>query len=284
MSQLKNKNPHTNPKREDTKQPISNINWTKFIDCFQRFRKHELIIKSIKFLYFGLNFTAPYIFQTPKPWVFIIAGGLIYYISIIGFHFIEKKKFLLKPTRIIALVTVTLIISIVYFSIRMVYPPIPPKPFNPCDNPTTLHDHFECDFGSPVGINIWKHVNFLDKNDTIGVPYESQLYQDFSAQSCFLGLYIPNTPFVYDVCEYLSHYCDSIITELKNTPLKFELSKPNEKPIPLKNLKFSGAVYIYHETSMLSDEIDSLNILFKNNHVTPQFRSNTYIIAPNYNK
>ncbi len=216
----------------------------------------------------------------PDTHVYIIVALMVFFLLTIA-HFISKQ-FKRKVIKISAYVIALVFCLFIHTVIQKDSLSNVARRCGPCDNPVTLHDHFECDFTSPLGISIWSHVNFFALKDTIGVPYESLLYQDFNAQSCFLGLYIPETPLVYGVCEYLSHYCDSILAELRTSALDLGLHKPGEKTIYVKNLKFSRAVYIYHETPMETDQTDSLITLYKANDINPEFHSNDYFVSPDY--
>lgn len=144
----------------------------------------------------------------------------------------------------------------------------------------TLEDYFKSDFpnGFKIAINGIMTVN----NDTLNT--QSQLHADFDAQSCFISYYLPKTPQTFAICCFISKNCDSLVHKLQFEEVVVESHdyyNPTDKPTELKNLQFSRRVFIYHETTLLGSEIDSLVQIFKEQNLFPQFRSIEYVLSQN---
>ena len=56
---------------------------------------------------------------------------------------------------------------------------------------------------------------------------------------------------------------------------------PGERAERYDELTFSGRVYIYHETNLLPDRIDTLLEIYHKNGLSPQFRSRDYEMIRN---
>ena len=123
-------------------------------------------------------------------------------------------------------------------------------------------------------------LKFVSK-DKEPINFEVQIYADFDAQSIFLGFYIPQSPHTYTLCEYLSKDYKNILAGLQTKQFEMESLSPGDRPVELKDLKFSGRIFVYHEYPLFASQIDQLIALYKSNNLSPQFRGVDYVLSRN---
>jgi hypothetical protein len=148
----------------------------------------------------------------------------------------------------------------------------------------TLNDYFKSDFSNIFKINQPRFATIQNtKNkEKITIDFESQLYCNFDAQTVFLGFYIPSSPLTYELCIFLAQEYKNILVKLQTKSLEIESSYPGDKhSTELKNLNFSGRIFIYHESPLFSSKIEKLTALYKSNNLSPQFRDITYVHTRN---
>jgi len=142
--------------------------------------------------------------------------------------------------------------------------------------PTTLHDFFKTDFNNLLKAS--QSLKFVSKYKE-PINFEAQIYADFDAQSIFLGFYIPQSPDTYNICEFLSKNYKNILVELQTKQVAVEARSPGDRPVELKDLKFSGRIFVYHEYPLFASQIDQLIALYKSNNLSPQFRGVDYVLS-----
>lgn len=107
------------------------------------------------------------------------------------------------------------------------------------------------------------------------VNFTAQVYKDLEAQSMFLGIYIPASPFTFSACLGIAHDYEKILKEAENAVIIY--TRPGEHvPNTSRNLKFSGRIYIYHEQELSVREIADLVDIFKSRNLSVQFRGMSY--------
>lgn len=143
--------------------------------------------------------------------------------------------------------------------------------------PETLHDFFKTDFNNLLKASQSFKLVLKDK-DKESINFEAQIYADFDSQSIFLGFYIPQSSHTYKICEALRDY-KNILAELQTKQVAVEARSQGDRPVELKDLKFSGRVFVYHEYPLFASQIDELTALYKSNNLFPQFRGVDYVYA-----
>jgi hypothetical protein len=105
-------------------------------------------------------------------------------------------------------------------------------------------------------------------------------YEDFASQTVFVGFYIPVTPCTYALCAHLAgNY--HIALELTKTPGRMEVSMTGLQPVNSSELKFSGRVFIYHESPLFEEQKRELFALYKSKGLAVQFRDWKYAAEKN---
>jgi len=164
-----------------------------------------------------------------------------------------------------------------------------PKPEQPKAPPEekvkNLQDYFKEDFNERYGGVGQDHVITLHdtrtKSDvTATVGY--RLIPDYDAHVFFLDFYVPPTPNAYDFCEYLLSDIPGAIPVLQTKLVKnIERQVAGERGVELKDLKFSGRVFIYHESPLLTSDQDSLRAIYKKKKMELQMRGPDYLFYRN---
>lgn len=140
----------------------------------------------------------------------------------------------------------------------------------------TLLDLFKNDFNNLLRGG----QDFTLSNKDIGqITIKSQAYLDFTSQTIFIGFYIPNTPHTYTICVYLSNNYNKALDITKN--IMAEETSTGLQPVNTNELKFSGRVFLYHETPLLEEQRRELFALYKSKGLAPQFRDYQYVLEIN---
>ncbi len=153
-----------------------------------------------------------------------------------------------------------------------------PSFFFTSKKPKTLLDLFKNDFSALIKFG----EDLAVTNTKIGqITIKSQVYLDFPSQAIFIGFYIPNTPHTYAVCVSLSDHYNKAL-DLKKR-IMAEASATGLQPVNTSELKFSGRVFIYHETPLFEQERRELFALYQSKGLAPQFRDYHYVADVNKN-
>lgn len=164
-------------------------------------------------------------------------------------------------------------------------PQPPPKPTEPADmaKVTTLYDMFRADCSKThmFGKRYLAHETG---------PYEIEYIVccDFETKTTYLSLFLPKSDLTFAACKFLSKgYKEILDQELKILMHGMVYQPPGERDERYDELKFSGRIYIYHETYLLPERIDVLVKEYGKKGLSPQFRGRDYEIirnSPLYNK
>ncbi len=140
----------------------------------------------------------------------------------------------------------------------------------------TLLDLFKNDFNNLLRAG--QDLNLTNK-DIGQITIKSQTYLDFTSQTIFIGFYIPDTPQTYAICVYLSNNYKTALDLTKKVMV--EQSATGMQPVNTSELKFSGRVFLYHETPLLEEQRRELFSLYKSKGLAPQFRDYQYVADVN---
>lgn len=133
-----------------------------------------------------------------------------------------------------------------------------------------VHESFKTDSSHTLRVSK-SMFTITDTNKKI----EAQLHMDFNGGSTFISLYIPSSPKTYEICkEMINHY--NTILEMQNNSVEVESHLPGERPIEMKDLKFSGRVFIYHEYPIFESKLNDLISFYKNKSLQLQCRGAEY--------
>jgi len=111
-----------------------------------------------------------------------------------------------------------------------------------------------------------------DKGEKIN--FKTKEYFDFEAQSKFIGFYIPSSPNTFDILVNLPNLYQRFSSKDK---VMVEMSAPGVQPVNIRELKFSGTVFIYHEYPILEAQKRELYSLYEKHGLAPQFRGSDYL-------
>lgn len=135
---------------------------------------------------------------------------------------------------------------------------------------TPLHRLFKTDFSHTLKIS-QPMFEIKDTNKKV----EAQLHADFDGNSIFISLYIPSSPKTYQICEEMINHYDKVL-EWKSKAVEIQTHWPGERPMELKDLRFTGRILIYHEYPIFESKLASLITLYKSKNLQPQFRGPDY--------
>ena len=87
----------------------------------------------------------------------------------------------------------------------------------------------------------------------------------------------------YNAIKIMAKEIDKIMSGERNNKLFESIfsQMPGEKAENLKDLVFTGRVYIYHETYLLPERIEELTKAYEMENLSPYFRSKDYVIMKN---
>lgn len=132
-----------------------------------------------------------------------------------------------------------------------------------------VHESFKTD--SSHTLRASKSFTITGTNKKI----ETQLHMDFNSGSIFISLYIPSSPKTYEICKEMINHYDTIL-EMQNDTVEVQSHLPGERPIEMKDLKFSRRVFIYHEYPIFESKLNDLISLYKSKNLQLQCRSTEY--------
>lgn len=143
----------------------------------------------------------------------------------------------------------------------------------------TLHELFLGDFKKTRLLGEY-HLNTKQK-DIYTIEYI--IWCDFDTKTKYLSIFLPKSDkYTFDACQFLiPRYQEIINGNIKSLMKGMIYHAPGEKEESYDELKFSGRLYIYHETRLLSSQIDSLTEDYKKHGLSPQFRGRDYLIMKN---
>ncbi len=137
----------------------------------------------------------------------------------------------------------------------------------------SLHDYYRTDFDR-YEQRASGAMTITDSEPKF--PVEYSLVYDLHAQSKFVVYYIQKTEMIYAVCDYLSQHTADV---LKNAPQfkVVEKGTGDSGTISTEATKFSGRIFVYHETFMDAPQTVSLTKLYESRGASVIFRSIDYL-------
>jgi hypothetical protein len=142
----------------------------------------------------------------------------------------------------------------------------------------TLHDLFLADFDKTKMLGEYHLTN----KDKVVYTVEYIILCDFDSKTKYLSIYLPKSDYTFTACQFLlTKYDDILDGNIRSLMEGMAVQFPGESPETFDELKFSGRIYLYHETYLLPDRIDSLKKEYENKKLFPQFRGRDYLIMRN---
>jgi hypothetical protein len=158
--------------------------------------------------------------------------------------------------------------------IRWIYKnkPIPP-PTSTIPKPVTLEELFETDFSNLFKFSATVTVHSLDGKFTLQVPFK--VYADFAGKSKFIGFFLQPSPYTYEFCETLAWAPQKSFDDIEHK-VSFDGSAFGQQT-SLKDLTFSGRVFIYHYDFLSPEQVVALRAIYKQEKLSAQFLGMDYL-------
>ncbi len=142
----------------------------------------------------------------------------------------------------------------------------------------SLHDLFLNDFNKTHMIGDYH----LTKNDKVVYSVKYNIWGDFESKTLFFSIFLPESDYTFEACRFLIPIYREILNGDIRSLMKAMIHQtPGSKPESWDELSFSGRIYLYHETHLLPDRIDTLTEEYNNSDLHPQFRGRDYLIMKN---
>lgn len=154
----------------------------------------------------------------------------------------------------------------------------PSTPLETQERPKTLRDYFLSDFPHTFKLQEAQLISSTKHGEN--VQLDTRLYWDFDAKAMFLSFYIPSTPSTIKVCEYIAREGYKHALNLMSQ-VDAESKIAGDRAVHTSELKFTGSVFVYHESPLFESDKDKIIPLFKTNGVSPQFRGSDYAYLRN---
>lgn len=152
---------------------------------------------------------------------------------------------------------------------------------NKKNKPTTLYELFKIDFPNYFSIKKAIQLIPIGKPDHEGkqeYQIEAKLYCDFLSLTKFVSFYIPfySHTDTMPILNYIAVRHLEIIAQLHKDIIA-EFGMYNDRRSEINDLKFTGRIYIYHDTYLSANSIDELRSLYNQNGINPIFRGSDYL-------
>lgn len=142
----------------------------------------------------------------------------------------------------------------------------------------TLHDLFLNDFDRTKMLGEYH----LTKKDEVVYTVEYLIWCDFDSKTKYLSLFLPKSDYTFKACQFLlTKYDDIVDGNIRSLMEGMLVQFPGESAETFDELKFSGRIYIYHETYLIPARIESLMKEYQDRNLSPQFRGRDYLIMKN---
>lgn len=142
----------------------------------------------------------------------------------------------------------------------------------------TLHDLFLDDFDKTRMLGEYH----LKSKGKVVYTVEYIILCDFDSKTKYLSVFLPKSDYTFNACQFLlTKYDDILDGNIRSLMEGMVVQFPGESSETFDELKFSGRIYIYHETYLLPARIDSLMKEYQNKNLSPQFRGRDYLIMRN---
>jgi|GEM_PF-1092433 len=145
--------------------------------------------------------------------------------------------------------------------------------------PKTLYDLFLEDF--PHQLKLRRTSDIIIEGKPV-YQIEYRLVLDFDSKTKFLSVYLPSSSYMRAACEYLPRAYRALLDTRPSGIAEMEAHWPGERATELKDLRFSGRIYVYHEDALLASELETLTALYKSKGLDVRFRGDTYTYVRNH--
>lgn len=136
---------------------------------------------------------------------------------------------------------------------------------------TTLRDLYMVDF--PM-LGLGKRCT-ITTNDNKLADIEGYLHMDFIARSRFMSFYVPKSDAAFETCAVIIQIHQELLTGLEKD-FVFEDQPLSEMSDRSTNLKFSGRIYIYHETDFSLQQQSALDEYASKKGLSIRLRDDAY--------
>jgi hypothetical protein len=139
--------------------------------------------------------------------------------------------------------------------------------------PLTLRNIFDTDFSNQM-----TYGGEAESTDVDGthVTISWLVVADFIARTKYLAYYIPRSPKTVNICAALTSGYQQTLDDADKR-VEIRLSIPGDSAdTALRDLRFSGRIYIYLEQDLPLQQLAALEAAFNNNNAAVQFRGSTY--------
>ncbi len=135
----------------------------------------------------------------------------------------------------------------------------------------TLFDYYKTDF---TVMQLEKQILTITETKE---QIKTKLLMDFDNASMYIAVYIPNHQKTNDIILSLISEHKKIL-EFRNV-VAVESFYPGEQPTELKDISFTGRIFVYHEYPLFNSDIMEIKQLYKANGLNIQLRGHKYAIA-----
>jgi hypothetical protein len=145
--------------------------------------------------------------------------------------------------------------------------------------PKTLHEYFLADFNNVAAAEEPGVITVGD--DPTPIRVQVRLHLDFDAKAEFVSVYIPRTKWTYLLCgRVISGGYKTAFRALKGGTIAGGMIG-DTRFVRDAELKFTGALFIYHEVPLFADQIDEMTALSRRHGLILQLRGPEYAFARN---
>ena len=147
-------------------------------------------------------------------------------------------------------------------------------PVKPVTQPLTLKELFDTDF--PTG-SVSNELTMKSAKDgtVFKIPY--RVVTDFTARTKFIAFYVPSSANTFDICCALPQQIQTVFDAVEKS-IEITATDPGNAPTSLKELVFTGRIFIYCEDSLSHQQLATIQSVFSQNKAEVQFRDQTYWI------
>jgi hypothetical protein len=147
------------------------------------------------------------------------------------------------------------------------------------NSPKTLHDYFLADFNNVLAVEDTRLLRIND--DPIPVQVQLRLHLDFNAKAKFVSVYVPNTKWAYIICGNMADGAyRTAFDALKGNKVGGGMAG-DTRTVSESELKFTSALFIYHESVLWADQIDEIIAIARHHGLSPVLRGPDYAFARN---
>lgn len=141
--------------------------------------------------------------------------------------------------------------------------------------PPTVHDLFEKEFPNLLKLAATYEARSKTDSGNAKLQIRFQAHFDYDAKSEFVSVYLGSTD-VYEVCKAVAKQCRILLNDLTSKTHADVQIPGNPSMDYQKDLVFTGKVFVYYDGDMSLEQLGSLEALFKEEKLSPQFRGQNY--------